>query len=133
LTGGGKAEENRAKQKDEGAPMVARAKNEQRGAKRYNDPVLAVTVASATFQTINWSISGMLLSECVHPAIEAGQEHQISVFAPQRPPITIPIRIIRVDSEKRCTSLTFFEDSPAEVWAFFKKLIMTKQASTASV
>ena len=132
LTGEVKAEENRAKQADEGAPMVARAKNEQRGAKRYNEPVLAVTVASATFQTINWSISGMLLSECVHPQIEAGQEHQISVFAPQRPPITIPIRIVRVDPDKRCTSLTFFEDSPAEVWAFFKKLIMTKQPSAAA-
>ena len=132
LTGEVKAEENRAKQKDEVAPMVARAKNEQRGAKRYNDPVLAVTVASATFQTINWSISGMLLSECVHPEIEAGQEHQISVFAPQRPPITIPIRIIRVDPEKRCTSLAYFDESPPEVWAFFKKLILSKQASTAS-
>ncbi|HUA53421.1 MAG TPA: hypothetical protein VMB81_14720 [Candidatus Sulfotelmatobacter sp.] len=133
LTGEVKAQENRAKQKDEvAAPTVMRAKNEQRGAKRFNDPVLAVTVASATFQTVNWSISGMLLADCVHPEIEAGQEHQISVFAPQRPPITIPIRIIRVDPDKRMTSLAYFDESPPEVWAFFKKLILSKQPSAAS-
>ncbi|MBV8391958.1 MAG: hypothetical protein JOY81_02135 [Alphaproteobacteria bacterium] len=121
----------RAKPAEEAPQMVARAKNEQRGAKRYNDPVLAVTVANATFQTVNWSISGMLLSECNPAGLEAGQEHNISVFAPQKAPITIPVRIVRVDPEKRMTSLTYFEESPPEVWAFFKKLIMTKSPTSA--
>jgi hypothetical protein len=121
----------RAKPAEETPAMVARAKNEQRGAKRYADPVLAVTVASATFQTINWSISGMLLAECVHPEVEAGQEHKISVFLPQKPPLQIPIRIIRVDPETRRTSIAYFDDSPPVVWAFFKSLILAKAPSAA--
>jgi hypothetical protein len=39
----------RAKPKEEAPAMIARAKNEQRGAKRYAEPVLTVTVQSATF------------------------------------------------------------------------------------
>ncbi len=127
LTGEVKAETNRAKPEEEiQQQMVARAKNEQRGAKRFAEPVLAVTVESATFQTINWSISGMLLADCNHPAIEPGQECNITVFAPQRPPLVIPSRIIRIIPEKRFTSLAYFEESPPEVWAFFKKLILSK-------
>jgi hypothetical protein len=121
----------RAKPAEEAPATVARAKNEQRGAKRYADPVLAVTVASATFQTVNWSISGMLLAECVHPGIEAGQEHNISVFLPQKAPLLIPARIIRVDPEQRRTSLAYFENAPPEVWAFFKSLILSKAPSSA--
>ena len=121
----------RAKPAEEAPQMVARAKNEQRGAKRYADPVLAVTVASATFQTVNWSISGMLLAECAPTTIEPGQEHSISVFLPNAAPVSIPIKIVRIDPESRRTSLTYSEESPPEVWAFFKKLIMTKAPSTA--
>src|SRR5579862_4432750 len=73
LTGNVKSDGPTAAKPAEDAPaLVSRAKNEQRGAKRFAEPVLAVTVSSATFQTVNWSISGMLLAECVHPAIEPG-------------------------------------------------------------
>lgn len=117
----------RAKPAEESAPkMVARAKNEQRGAKRYAEPVLVVTVASATFQTINWSISGMLLADCCHDAIEAGMECKITVFPQQRNPVVIPTKIIRVDPVRRRTSLAYSDESPPEVWAFFKKLITSK-------
>jgi hypothetical protein len=119
----------RAKPKEEvEAKMVARAKNEQRGAKRYAEPILTVTVQSATFQTVNWSISGMLLEDCCHPAIEAGMEANITVFPGQRNPLVIPIKIVRVDPIKRRTSLSYSEESPPEVWAFFKKLITSKAA-----
>jgi len=119
----------RAKPIDSAPAQVARAKNEQRGAKRFADPVLAVTVQSATFQTINWSISGLLLADCCHPGIEPGLETNITVFLAQRPPLVIPARIVRVDGDNRRTSLTFSEQSPPEVWAFFKKLILSKAAS----
>ena len=122
----------RAKPAEETPAMVARAKNEQRGAKRFADPVLAVTVASATFQTVNWSISGMLLHECVPASVEPGQEYSISVFMPNQAPLSIPIRIVRVDPESRRTSLTYSDGSPPEVWAFFKKLIMTKAPAPAA-
>jgi hypothetical protein len=118
----------RAKPAEEAPAQISRAKNEQRGAKRFAEPVLAVTVSSATFQTINWSISGMLLAECVHPAIEPGMETNITVLSPQRPPLLIPARIVRVDGDNRRTSLTFSEQSPPEVWAYFKKLILSKAA-----
>ena len=123
----------RAKPKEEeAAKMVARAKNEQRGAKRYAEPILTVTVQSATFQTVNWSISGMLLEDCCHPAIEAGMECKVTVFPGQRNPLVIPTKIVRVDSEKRRTSLTYSEDSPPEVWAFFKKMILSKAPTAQS-
>jgi hypothetical protein len=121
----------RAKPAEETPAMVARAKNEQRGAKRYIEPVLAVTVASHTFATINWSISGMLLAECANPQIEPGQEHNISVFVPQKAPLLIPTRIVRIDPDQRLTSLTYFEESPPEVWAFFKSLILSKAPARA--
>jgi hypothetical protein len=123
---------NRAKQADETPAMVARAKNEQRGAKRYAEPALVVTVASATFQTVNWSISGMLLADCVPTGIEPGQETTITVFPPQRNPVVIPIRVVRIDPETRRTSLTYSDESPPEVWAFFKKLILSKAPSAPS-
>jgi len=123
----------RAKPKEEeAAKMVARAKNEQRGAKRYAEPVLVVTVNSATFQTINWSISGMLLADCVPAGIEPGQETSITVFPQQRNPVVIPTRIVRIDPETRRTSLTYSEESPPEVWAFFKKMILSKAPSAQS-
>jgi hypothetical protein len=78
----------------------------------------------------------MLLEDCCHPAIEAGMACNITVFPQQRNPLVIPIRIIRVDAEKRRTSLAYNDDSPPEVWAFFKKLILSKapsaQAPTAA-
>jgi len=133
LTGDVKNEgPTRAKPADGAPAMVARAKNEQRGAKRYTEPVLAVTVASATFQTINWSISGMALAECVLPQVEPGSEYNISVFMPQRAPILIPSRIVRIVPAQRLTSLAYSEDAPPEVWAFFKSLILSKAASTAT-
>lgn len=122
----------RAKPAEETPAMVARAKNEQRGAKRFADPVLAVTVANATFQTVNWSISGMLLAECCPTNIEPGMETNITVLAPQRPPLIIPSRIVRVDGETRRTSLTYSEQSPPEVWAFFKRLILSKAPSASA-
>lgn len=122
----------RAKPAEETPAMIARAKNEQRGAKRYAEPVLVVTVQSATFQTINWSISGMLLADCCPTNIEPGMETNITVFPAQRSPIVIPIRIVRVDPESRRTSLTYSDESPPEVWAFFKKLILSKAPSGPS-
>jgi len=122
----------RAKPAEETPHQVARAKNEQRGAKRFAEPVLAVTVASATFQTVNWSISGMLLAECCPAGIEPGMETNITVLAPQRSPLIIPSRIVKVDGDQRRTALTFSEQSPPEVWAFFKKLILSKAQAAAS-
>jgi hypothetical protein len=122
----------RAKPAEETPAMIARAKNEQRGAKRFAEPVLAVTVASATFQTVNWSISGMLLAECAPTGIEPGQDTNITVFAPQRPPLIIPVRIVRIDGIRRLTSLTYSEQSPPEVWAFFKKLILSKASAPSA-
>jgi hypothetical protein len=117
----------RAKPAEEAPTVVARgAKNELRGAKRYADPVLAVKVSGDSFQTVNWSVSGMLLDECEVPDIEPGQEHTITVQMASAAPLTLPIRIVRVYPDKRRVSVTYCEPYPPEVRAFFRKLVLSK-------
>jgi len=67
----------RAKPVDSAPPPPSLAKGERREFKRYDKPVITVTVADKRFTTLDWSMGGMLVAgstadECARVLLHAG-------------------------------------------------------------
>jgi hypothetical protein len=125
LTGGVKhIGPTRAKPGEEAPPPRALAKGERREFKRYPSPLLTVTVGEQSFQTIDWSMGGMLVVGSTADQFPSGEPVQVELAAPGGDhPIRVSVVAVRVDIPRGGIAVRFFQVT-AELSNLLRRVIL---------
>ena len=127
LTGGVKQTgPTRAKPVDETPPPRSLAKGERREFKRYEAPVLTVTVADKSFATFDWSMGGMLVGGTTADEFPSGEPVQIELSVPGLSrPLEVSVVAVRVEIRKGGIGVRFLQLTP-DLSGFLRRLILNR-------
>ena len=127
LTGGVKQSgPTRAKPGDEAPPPRSLAKGERREFKRYETPVLTVTIGDRSFATLDWSMGGMLLGGSTGDQFPSAEPVQIELAAPGAAhPIQVSVVAVRVEIPKGGIAVRFFQVTP-ELTGLLRRVILLR-------
>lgn len=125
LTGGVKhAGPTRAKPADEAPPTRSLAKGERREFKRYEMPILTVTVGEKTFQTLDWAMGGMLIGGSTADEFPSGEPVQVALAAAgDDHSAHASVIAVRVEIRKGGIAVRFLQLTP-ELAAFLRRVIL---------
>lgn len=104
-------------------PMTNRSKNEKRYYKRFTHPVLNVQIENRTFQTVDWSLGGMLVGG-YDGAIPQGQDLAIT-FGPDQGIARYPATVKVVKIIDLNMALKFLR-APQETITYLRRLIASQ-------
>jgi hypothetical protein len=129
LTGGVKqAGPTRAKPVDSAPPAPGLAKGERREFKRYDKPVITVTVGDKSFSTLDWSLGGMLVAGSTADEFPHGEPVQVELSSGAgRPGVGASVVQVRVEIRRGGMGVRFFQLTP-ELSAYLRRLIMSRGA-----
>jgi hypothetical protein len=114
----------RAKPVDEAPPTRSLAKGERREFKRYEVPVLAVTVGEKSFHTLDWSMGGMLVGGSTADEFPSGEPVQITLATPNSDhPTQASVIAVRVEIRKGGIAVRFLQLTP-ELTGFLRRVIL---------
>ncbi len=89
---------------------LSRSPYQRRKSPRAHNPKLAITVRGRLFETVNWSLSGILI-EAYDGALAPGEEFEIEQAGPagQRMwPVMIRARVVRLDGTRMAARFLTF-------------------------
>jgi hypothetical protein len=129
LTGGVRQSgPTRAKPADEVPPPRSLAKGERREFRRYEAPVLTVTVGDKSFTTLDWSMGGMLVGGSTVDEFPSGDPVQIELAGPGADhPIHVSVIAVRVEIRKGGIAVRFFQVTP-ELSGLLRRAILQRGA-----
>ena len=127
LTGGVKQTgPTRAKPVDEAPPTRSLAKGERREFKRYESPVLTVTVADKHFATFDWSMGGMLVGGSTADEFPSEEPVQVELSMPGLSrPVEASVIAVRVEIRKGGIGVRFLQLTP-DLSGFLRRLILNR-------
>ncbi|MBV8166750.1 MAG: PilZ domain-containing protein [Alphaproteobacteria bacterium] len=116
----------RAKPVDDAPPPPSLAKGERREFKRYDRPVITVTVADKSFATLDWSMGGMLVAGSTADEFPRDEPVQIELStAGTRGAVVATVVQARVEIRRGGMGVRFFQLTP-ELSAYLRRLIMAR-------